>query len=332
MSLTTPIAGGKIEVLGADTSGATVRVSLPVDTTAPTILLEDPGNQDSPVFIRWTVADGQSGVASQAILVDGRASGLTVQPTATSASVPLAAGSHTIQVTATDKAGNTGTSDLVSIQVAGPPSVAQVTAAIRAATVSRKSVPVTVSWTVNSYWDLLAQQLTRSPSLKSRLGATSRAYATKAAASAKGVTNTWKLSAQDDAGAVGTGRSAPQRFVVKTSVSTAGFSKGWKNKRSKSYLGRSERRTSKAGAAWSGKLTGRAIALVASKGKGRGVIDVYVDGVLVASPDLFNRTTQNRQVVFSTSWSTAAAHVVKVACEATPGRPRCDLDGYVLIR
>ncbi len=79
-------------------------------------------------------------------------------------------------------------------------------------------------------------------------------------------------------------------------------------------------------------FTGRAIALVGSKSPRRGKAKVYVDGVLAATVDFRRSTAAHRRIVFTRSWATARPHSIRVVVLGTSGRPRVDIDAFVIVR
>ena len=78
-------------------------------------------------------------------------------------------------------------------------------------------------------------------------------------------------------------------------------------------------------------FTGRAIALVGSKSPGRGKAKVYIDGVLAATVDFRRSSAAHRQVVFTRSWATAQPRTLEVVVLGTSGRPRVDVDAFVIV-
>jgi subtilisin len=78
-------------------------------------------------------------------------------------------------------------------------------------------------------------------------------------------------------------------------------------------------------------FTGRAIALVGSKSRGRGKARVYIDGTLAATVDFHRSSTAHRQVVFTRSWSTVQPHTLRLVVLGTSGRPRVDVDAFVVV-
>ncbi len=92
------------------------------------------------------------------------------------------------------------------------------------------------------------------------------------------------------------------------------------------------RRSTRArGARGQRSFTGRAIALVGSKSPGRGKAKVYIDGVLAATVDFRRSSAAHRQVVFTRSWATARPRTLKVVVLGTSGRPRVDVDAFVIV-
>ena len=79
-------------------------------------------------------------------------------------------------------------------------------------------------------------------------------------------------------------------------------------------------------------FTGRAVALVATRGPNRGKADVYVDGELAATVDLRAAETRWRRVVFSRDWADIGDHTISVVVHGTDGRPRFDIDALLVFR
>jgi len=55
------------------------------------------------------------------------------------------------------------------------------------------------------------------------------------------------------------------------------------------------------------------------------------DLVLLTKVDLLAGTLQQRRIVFSASGLTAGAHTLKIVVKGTAGRPRVDVDGFVVL-
>lgn len=59
---------------------------------------------------------------------------------------------------------------------------------------------------------------------------------------------------------------------------------------------------------------------------------MWIDGQKVADVNLYSKTTQWRRTVFNTSWATSGTHTLEVRVSGTAGRPRVDVDAFIVIR
>jgi hypothetical protein len=71
---------------------------------------------------------------------------------------------------------------------------------------------------------------------------------------------------------------------------------------------------------------------VARRSATSGVADVYVDGHWVTSCDLRSSSTLYRRLVVARALSPSVAHTMEVRVRGTAGRPRVDVDAFVLLR
>jgi subtilisin family serine protease len=115
-------------------------------------------------------------------------------------------------------------------------------------------------------------------------------------------------------------------------TSLARYSGTWTTTTSSSASGGKLRTSTKAGSYVEFKRATLAIAVVGRRSATSGQAKIYVDGVLRSTIDLRRSTTQNRVVLFSTSWTTVATHAVRVVVVGTSGRPRIDIDGFAIAR
>jgi hypothetical protein len=76
---------------------------------------------------------------------------------------------------------------------------------------------------------------------------------------------------------------------------------------------------------------GRSVSWMATRGPKRGKARVFVDGVRVATVDLYASSNQYRRVVFSKSWTEAGSHTIEIRVLGTSGRPRVDVDAVVVV-
>ncbi len=86
------------------------------------------------------------------------------------------------------------------------------------------------------------------------------------------------------------------------------------------------------GASLALSFTGRGLAVVMPYGPGRGRAQIWVDGSPAGTVDLYRSTTSVRRIVLSRSWASSGSHVVKVVVLGTSGRPRVDVDAFLVIR
>jgi hypothetical protein len=143
------------------------------------------------------------------------------------------------------------------------------------------------------------------------------------------------VQATDKAGHVGTlAVSASRRVVVYQDTSSAiVWTSRWTTVRSTAYSGGSDRYATTAGerASWR-PTTGIAFAWMARRSTTSGVADIYVDGVRVTAFDLRSSTTLYRRLVVARTISASVAHRIDVRARGTTGRPRIDVDAFVLPR
>ena len=142
----------------------------------------------------------------------------------------------------------------------------------------------------------------------------------------------YRARAVDKAGNPGAWMTGPLLRATTISDSSVSVSGTWRRAYASSYLGGSTRYATARGASASWRFTGSGIAWVAATGPTRGSATVYVDGVKAATVSLWSSTARTRRVVFSTSWAVNGTHTIKIVVAGTSGRPRVDLDGFVLIR
>jgi subtilisin len=108
------------------------------------------------------------------------------------------------------------------------------------------------------------------------------------------------------------------------------YSGTWRSLESSAAFGGSFRYTGMAGARVRHSFTGRQIAWVSSVGPKLGRAAVYIDGALVSTVDLYSATTRMRRIVFTRSWATTGIHTIEVRVLGTSGRPRVDIDAFVM--
>ncbi|MFD4598180.1 N-acetylmuramoyl-L-alanine amidase [Streptomyces sp. NPDC058464] len=275
--------------------------------------------------VSWTTATPSAVISGFDVLVDGKAVAHT-SGSARSASVPVTAGSHTVQVRATHVRGSTTLSG--SVTLVGDTTVPTFPTApgvrVRTGTVSSTSVPVTVTWKAADN-AALAKVTATSPS-SATFGPTATSWSTSAK---PGTSDLFALKAYDVAGnATAASVHRTPNIVQETSTTRTG---SWTRKSSTSYLGGYSYGSSSAKASISWTFTGRSVAWIVSRASTSGQAYVYVDGTKVTTVDLKSSTTLYRQAIWTKTWSAAAKHTLKIVVVGTAGRPTVTTDGIATI-
>jgi hypothetical protein len=78
-------------------------------------------------------------------------------------------------------------------------------------------------------------------------------------------------------------------------------------------------------------FTGSAIALVAPRGPDRGEARILINGKEVAVIDLQAPSKSPRQLVFTRTWEGSVERTIQVVVMGTAGRPRVDVDAYLVL-
>jgi hypothetical protein len=105
----------------------------------------------------------------------------------------------------------------------------------------------------------------------------------------------------------------------------------WRTSSSSAYLGGAAKYASAAEATASFTFTGRSLGWISRLGPTRGKAEVLVNGVKVATIDLYAAGYQNQRVVWAGSWSTAVSRTITIRVLGTSARPRVDLDAVFAI-
>ena len=142
----------------------------------------------------------------------------------------------------------------------------------------------------------------------------------------------FRVRAVDTAGNVGAWMTGPTFRLTHygESSSKVTYSGSWSTSTSSVYWGGKARASSQAGAKATLTFTGRSVEVVSRKGPARGKAQIYVNGVLKATVDLYASSYQNQRVVWAGSWSSSASRTITVRVLGTAGRPRVDLDAFVV--
>ncbi len=119
--------------------------------------------------------------------------------------------------------------------------------------------------------------------------------------------------------------------LTQQSSSLVKYVKTWTLAASAKYSGSSEKYTKTAKATATYKVAAQNIALVITRGTGRGKVGIWVDGVLVKTVDTKASATQYRYIAWQTAL-TPGTHTIKLVVAGTAGRPRVDLDAFAILK
>jgi hypothetical protein len=120
--------------------------------------------------------------------------------------------------------------------------------------------------------------------------------------------------------------------AVSQSAAAVHYRGTWATSTSPIWWGGTARRNSAAGATATYTFTGRSIAWVGLKATTRGKAQVYINGVLKATVDLYSATTFKQRIIWSANYTTSATRTVTIRVLGTSGRARVDIDGFIVGR
>jgi subtilisin len=123
----------------------------------------------------------------------------------------------------------------------------------------------------------------------------------------------------------------PPSIATPNFADTAALSGSWTSYTSAKTYSEVPAYSTQAGARATLDFTGRSVSWITTRGPKRGKARVYVDGALVTTVDLYAASNQFRWVAFSQSWSSAGSHQLRIEVRGTAGRPRVDLDAFVVV-
>ncbi|WP_412735616.1 N-acetylmuramoyl-L-alanine amidase [Krasilnikovia sp. MM14-A1259] len=278
-----------------------------------------------PATLNWSVATPSTVLTRFDLLVDGAVAG-TAPGDARSASVPVPAGSHKVQVRAVRDNGATATSapSTVLMDSAAPTFPGYPDVVLRGGTVSTTSVPVTLTFRAADNVQVASLALT-APSART-FGPTTTSWA---ATATPNTATAWRMTAKDVAGNAGNGAVTRTPVLV---PETWGKRAGkWGAASNGSYLGGKALTSSTRNAKVTWTFTGRSAALVFARTSKSGKVDIYLDGRKVGTLDLKSGATSYRQAMWTRNVP-SGKHTVAIVVQATKGRPSVTTDGLVYTR
>ena len=334
----------------ATTAGA----ATPIDRDPPTATLTAPASPTSAATLSYSLGfnESVSGLAAADFTRTGTATGCSVgAPSGSGASYTVAVtgcseGTVILALKAdsvSDAASGTGPAAAVVASTVtidrSVPSTALLAVTPRAGGVlSGTAIPLALGWSGSD--NAGGSGIARYELEQSRTGgAWTSVSKSLTAASARVTTPSsgtvqFRVRAVDKAGNTGAwtlGLTLSPSLVQQTSTAVK-YSGTWSSGGSSSYSGGSVKYATVAGRSASYAFTGRSIALVTTKSPTRGKVKIYVNNSYVTTVDLYRSKSQYRAVVWQKTWSTSGARTVKLVVVGTSGRPRVDLDAFVVVK
>jgi N-acetylneuraminic acid mutarotase len=150
--------------------------------------------------------------------------------------------------------------------------------------------------------------------------------------------HTFRVRATDTLGATGSYATGSEQQINVRQEHGSGFryTGSWTVDSKSGYSGGSARHASAAGASVSLSFNGTSVAWVAGRGPNRGRARVQLDGVVVATIDLYAPTSRTRQIVFARNSLTPGLHTLRIVTAGTRNGvstgTRVDLDAVVILR
>ncbi len=323
------------------------------DGGSPSATLTPPATPTSAASLSYTLAFSEpvTGLAASDLTLAGTAAGCAVgTPSGSGSSYTVevtGCGEGTVVLTLTagsvsDGAGNPGPaadvgSAAVTIDRTAPSTPASLGATPRTGTaLSGTAVPLTLAWkaAADAVSGVAAYELERSTSGGTWTAAGTYAGTSASVTAASSGTVRYRVRAVDKADNRGgwayTATLSPR--LTQQSSTSVRFGGTWTTTKSSSYSGGSVKYAKTKGRTATYTFTGRSIALVTTKSPSRGKVKVYVNGVYQGTVDTYRSSTQYRALAWQKTWSTSAKRTIKLVVSGTSGRPRVDLDAFVVVK
>lgn len=122
--------------------------------------------------------------------------------------------------------------------------------------------------------------------------------------------------------------------IIQDSSTTMRYSAGWSPVLNAQWSGGSVRSSVVAGSTAVLSFTGRGIGWVTHRDPESGLAEVWIDGTLQATVDLYNTspTTLDPLVVFSKTWGSSGLHKIAIKVLGTGTHPKIDHDAFLILR
>ena len=203
------------------------------------------------------------------------------------------------------------------------------------ATVSGSSASVTTRWAVTETGSGVASSTVgerRSGGSWATAATTSSTTRSRTASFPFTTAVQHRVRATDRLGNVGGYAEGPS-FVLRPyteGTSAASWSSGWSTTQTTKALGGRMRYATASGARVTFRFTGRAVGWISTTSTARGSARIAIDGTTVATVSLYG-STHYRRLVFARDVA-PGSHTMTITVLGTSGRPRVDVDGFIVMQ
>ena len=255
-------------------------------------------------------------------------------------------GAHQVCVRGVDAAGNVSsapscTTITVVTDTTGPTITAVPAVEVRAGSTGTvpANVPVRISFPtadnaggVGTGWWVVADSTDGGLTFTKIAETTSASWTGRLVAN--GSAHRFRITPYDAAGNAGTPRDtvSVSPVLVQQNASGVTYKGTWSRATVAGASGGTVAWSKAVGASATYVFTGRSIGVLMTTGPGRGAVRFYLDGVLKATVDTRATATTLQKVPWSLRFASSGRHTLRVVVVGTAGRPRVDLDGFVVLQ
>jgi hypothetical protein len=142
----------------------------------------------------------------------------------------------------------------------------------------------------------------------------------------------FRVHAVDGRGNVGptVASSAIAPRLLSQSSRAVRYARTWLRHDSAVAIGGWTKRSKVRGASATLTFSGRQVAWIGPKGRGRGKVKVYVDGAYMTTISQWARDFSSRRVLFAWTFASGGTHTLKLVNKATDGHPRAEIDAFIV--
>ncbi len=198
-------------------------------------------------------------------------------------------------------------------------------------------VPVAVGWAATDVQGAVSYTLARSINGGAWAAVALPSTATTSLATTVPSTGTvaFRATACDNAGNCTNSETGTLRAsIVQQSSAAVTWTGAWTAGTGATFSGGSTRYATARGASATFRVTGRSVALVTQRAPASGYAWIYVDGAVTpaAKVSLTRSPAQPRFIAWQMTWATSGTHTIRVWVAGTAGKPRVDVDAFVVIK